>query len=209
MKKRLCILIALSILAMFLIPATVVYASPPITSNQQGITVILDGKYYQPAEFNNIQQQLNARGIYLYCTIDNGVEYAFSNLNDFCNKYSIQFDAFNKTFNPNTQQMTNQIMPTAITPGFAYNWININQGGNCFAIQESMTGNFSGQFLNSISSVYYASGGSTYWIAYALCDQPNQGGNWLVIFKGQEYDNLTQINPNWNDRAESYTFGHS
>ena len=142
---------------MLLIPTTIVNATSPTSSSQEGVPVILDGKFYQPTEFNIIVQQFNARGVYVYCTIDNGIEYAFSNLNDFCNKYSVHFDISSKTINQDMQQTDNQIKPLTFTGGFAYNWININQGGNCLALQESLLDNFSGQWLNSISSIYFAS----------------------------------------------------
>jgi hypothetical protein len=80
------------------------------------------------------------------------------------------------------------------------------RGGNCLALQESLLDNFSGQWLNSISSIYFASGGETYWVAYAICDQYDQGGNWYVIFKGVGNNDLRQVS--FNDKAKSYTFGH-
>jgi hypothetical protein len=192
------------------LPSSVVYASTPNASDQQGVLVpvIFDGTYYQPAEFNIIQQQLQAQGVHLYSTMDNGILYAFSSLKDFCKKYSVQFDVSNETVNQNELQKNNQIIPLSIDPGFAYNWIYINQGGNCSAIQEGNSpGNFSGQFVNSISSVYYASGGSTYWVAYAICDQYDQGGNWLIVLKGAGNNDLRNVS--FNDKAKSYVFGHS
>jgi len=197
-------LVALVLLCMLVIPINFVNAKSPFSDQQKVLVpVVLDGVYYQPEEFNKINQQLHEQGISLYFTTDNGTLYAFSSLNDFCKKYSIYFDMTGESIG---SIHVNPISPLSMDPGYAYNWVNGYQGGDCLAIQEGWYGNLATEWRDVISSEYYTSGGSSYWIAYALCDQLNQGGNWYVIWKGSGCNDLRNVG--FNDKAKSVTFGH-
>lgn len=206
-KSRLFVITACFILATMVL-ATPVSASetaatinigtlPPVT-----VSVVLDGVLYQPDEFNNIHQQLHANGVNLiFITAKNGVVYAFSNFDDFCKKYSFQFDLSNGT----TQKDT-PIIIDSIDPGYAYNWVGYNRGGNCSAIQEGWQGNLSSEWRNVISSVWYQPDYSSYLNLYVLCRDLNYGGDWFVWYEGTGNNDLRNLG--FDNDAESAFFGH-
>jgi hypothetical protein len=222
-KSVLSFLLLISILAIFILPGGVVNAATPTSpSSQQDVPVIFDGKYYQStesADLVKIVQQKNASGIYLGFIMDAGILYGYSNIDELLNKYGMHLASRNKIANQNAVPAMSQTgtlvipsgnAPLTLTSGYAYSWINYNESGDSLAAQEGTyvppAGNLSGEFLNSISCVYYPSGGSSNWNGFALFTGYNQSGNVFIQPKGQAYSNLPTSPINYNDVAKSFEF---
>lgn len=199
MIKNSSIALILMILTALMIPSSV-YAQEPGNSQEVLVPVILDGTLYQPAEFNSMHQELRSNGKNLIFLVKGEKVEAFSSLEKLQKVYSLQID-----LSTIDEQEPGISMTRSIDPGYAYNWVDINRGGACSAIQEGWQGNLDSQWRNVISSVWYEADEESWYNIYFLCEDLNYGGDWHGFLEGSGSDNLNDLG--FNDDAESVFFG--
>jgi len=97
-------------------------------------------------------------------------------------------------------------MLDSIDPGYAYNWVDANGGGNCSAIQEGWDGNLSSEWRNVISSITYPYGGDSWLNGYMCWTGLNKSGSWDIFLKCPPYHKYELSGLIYNDNFESVAF---
>ncbi|MFO8009318.1 MAG: hypothetical protein R6U89_00745 [Dehalococcoidia bacterium] len=171
------------------------------------VPVILDGVYYEPAEFNRIHNELHAKGIYLgYCFDEEGTLLAFTT-REGIDKWHEERGLRTIT---EICEAAEKAGPTKIIPvepgsrdSVVSNWENINYGGNGFTVADNGTIDnlHSSGWGDEISSVLKA---DTY--CEILWEDINQSGDHFSI-RWWKYDEPNLGWYGWNDRASSLETG--
>ena len=181
------------------------------------VPVILDGKLYQPDEFNRINTESHAKGVYLNSVVDpkNGTLMAFTSIdgmdkwlkeNNLLTAQSILESA--KKAGPATievlepNEKTKDAGAKSTPSDMVENWVDINYGGWGFCVGFGIM-NTLGYYDDKISSIITGS-----QAAEIIWEYSYQSGSSLLLFgnPGEGYfPNLHSIG--WGDRASSLAVG--
>jgi len=136
MKKVLSWILLLGLLGIFL-PNKIIAISPTAKTDKSPAiaSVIYEGRSYTAAEFDKIAVTLNLdNAVYMPADSIGKEMYVFKDHQEFAHHFNpngtLIFSSDNQTSD------IYNIIPLDETVGYGYNWVNINKGGNCLALQE-------------------------------------------------------------------------
>jgi hypothetical protein len=167
----------------------------------QKMPVIYDGTRYTADEFNNMSDNLKVAVYFPDKSTGEKLLYVFSNTEDFTEQFKIKIpDA--KALENNSNGSGSTLLD--LDPGYGYNWVHINRGGNCLMVPAGTSVNLSSAWNNVISSVeypYYS--GYTYGYML-LCGGTDYAQPFFFVPIGGYVPNL--VNEEFNDVTSSITW---